>query len=220
MLALMQTMHALGLMPTETFEVERARLVELITRDGWTTSPLNLDAWIRSAEEPYDLDLTKVSILGSFDARPFDWRAVIADFLKATYRDANWDKVREEICRLGVEADYEGGLSVSTLHMEKWRARSMALEQQREMRDEIETLKEDVRQLRQTLASVAMRAEPSISDTTNSRSNSAEIEALQAEIQSYRWAAGDAEARGDHSSASRLFGQVEKLHSKLRALGA
>jgi len=216
----MQTMHALGLMPTETFEVERARLIELVTRDGWTTTPLNLDAWIRSAAEADLFDLTKVAVLGSFEARPFDWRAVIADYLKAAYRNANAEMVRDEICRLGVEADYDGGLSVSTLHKEKWQAWSEASEQQREMRDEIEVLKEDIQQLRQALAAVSARAQPSIGGTADRRPSSAEIDALQAELASARWAAGDAEARGDRTNAGYWHGQVQKLHSKLRAFGA
>lgn len=111
MLTLMHTMHGIGLMPTDIYETERDRLVELISRQqDWTASPLNIEQWKDAAtNKKVDMERVRFTLTDEVDeseASPdFDWRVMVADYLEAAF-DVDQDTAEKELDHLGVQPTY------------------------------------------------------------------------------------------------------------------
>ena len=235
MLSIMQTLHAVGLMPDDVYEAERARLVALIEDQNWRANPLDFDKWMDKSGFglPDARDMIDEQDHRRFktkDGASFDWRVLIADLLKSALNiddfNANSGSVIEqEILHLGVSAPtYFGRRTIASHLLSRestftgWVRRidddcgSLG-----DLRSEVTQLREEVRHLRSEL-SRNRKLKPEAAK--NLSSNAAEIAELQDELARCHMNAIRLEGAGQHFVAGDWRGKAAALESKLRALGA
>lgn len=226
-LSLMTTMHAVGLMPDDIYQREKERLVGDVIAYGSRTKALNLADWERHP------DTEKWPILHEddmSDRMPFDWRAVIANFLESAHMSADWLRwansgdIATEAKKLGVDNEYRDYLTASSVGISELGLINRSIcDLEYDTKSEISGLRQEIQQLRSELSSrihdvrLDMRAPVSVSSKAK---NADEIESLQRQMAQCLSFAAQHEAKGESYAAGQLKGQAAKLESKLRALGA
>lgn len=231
MLSLMTTMHAVGLMPDDDYQREKARLVSNLLAIGSRTIPLDIDKW----DDGFSPNLESSKLQWGpeeFDAcerMPFDWKAVISNFLESAYRtshityfESHDGNIKTEAVKLGIETESQKTLSgTANSLMEHAYARRQIMELKFAI-EQIDDLRAEVRQLREAVAArSSSRADNRVINSEPSKnSHSGEIETLQKDMQRLLTAAALCDAKGDFYGAGSHRGAVAKIESKLRALGA
>lgn len=235
MLSIMQTLHAVGLMPDDVYEAERGRLVALIEDQNWRANPLDFDKWMdRSGLGLPDardmIDEQEHRRFKTKDGASFDWRVLIADLLKSASEidDLNADSgsvIEQEILHLGVSAPAYFGRRTIVSHLLSQEGNFTGWVRRIDgdcgslsgLRNEVAELREEVRRLRSELS---RRSASGMQATIRSVSNSAEIADLQRELTNCYTNAAMKEAEGKGYFAGQWRGKAAALESKLRALGA
>jgi hypothetical protein len=229
MLSLMTTMNAVGLMPDDDYQREKARLVSDLVTIGSRTIPLDIEKWHSDGFSP-NLESSKLQWgpedFDISERMPFDWKAIISNFLESAYRSSHITyfeshdrNIKTEAVKLGIETESQKSLSgTANSLMEHAYARRQIME----LKFAIDDLRAEVRQLRKAVAArSSSRADIRVTNTEPSKnSRSGEIESLQKDMQRLLTAAALCDAKGDFYGAGSHRGAVAKIESKLRALGA
>jgi hypothetical protein len=160
-LTMMQTMHAVGLMPTDVYDRERHRLVELMSQQqDWQASALNLEPWVEAGtSRNVDMGRVRFTLTDEVDdsepSPSFDWRIMIADYLEAAF-DADPDTAVSELNHIGIQPKYrENRSGFSNFHHQSEFVLRMISKIQKDSRDmrmellaEIEKLRAEIQELR------------------------------------------------------------------------
>lgn len=222
-------------MPDDEYQEQRYRLVQDIEACNNPSAPLNFQSWKEAVSS--GVRRHRGPDRNSRDASRtprFDWKVVIADYLEASYFMTNFsyrddaEVIESEALLLGVESSGFLGLSASAssfadirqLHdiLDGYFSKSIDRADKRlsELEKEVSQLRDEVRFLRTSQNEQARGPKFEL----NRRDNSYEIESLQKDIKRLLTAAALCDAKGDFYGAGSYRGEVTKIESKLRALGA
>lgn len=235
LLALIQSMHAVGLMPDDAYQSERSRLLSIIAEKPWKSALFDLEHWRGHpdvgrregfASEVYYGDRPPIQ------QSNFDWKIIAADFLQAAFRPELQDEIESELRHLGIEAvnpqttlsrllrDYKYQKNVismlrenlNTLHEEV-----SVLKQQALRSDEIAKLREELRNLRSTMRELTGYNQQG-GGAPDRAIDQKEIERLEEKLADCHRAEASCRRRGDEYGASRWQGEAAKLNVRLLRL--
>ena len=232
MLSLMQSMHALGLMPNEDYERERGRLVALLVEEDCRTVPLGPNPFERSSifDHLFADDLVESENPEVGTAHHFDWRFLIAKLLNASHGDPSeyTDDVEGEMTHLAVRP--HAACSQTTLSSEllgRSQKSDRALGRLNELGGEVDALRAELEELRAKVGQMSRHNTEGIGSSERagrhgqtSASNATEIAQLQEELAQCHMNAIRYEGKGEHFFAGDWRGKAAALESRLRALGA